>query len=348
MNVEHHGIMPFNCEECGQSFPTAFKYKTHMEQHNPEQLLTRKFCCQLCNARFQNERQLVSRSLARSLARALSLFLSFSFSLALSRTPLQVGHMLSKHPDQPQSETMSLKCKVCDKLMKNYNQLQQHELEHRSDWKGFPCKEPGCGQYFKTRYLLTKHQVAHKGSNLTCQQCDRSFANEASYKSHLKLHERAKEKGEDIKSRGGRPRVEEGSADKSPRKARSRSTGARAPTRTHHSRTEREGEGGREFTARSPSRSTCKHISWAPPTCIRTHARTHAHKFTHTQGGPRADRGSTPAVTTRRTTIDPVAWMATVCVHTYIHTYIHSYMNTYILAYIYEYLSTYMYVCMHI
>ena len=138
--------------------------------------------------------------------------------------------MLSKHPEQPQSETISLKCKVCDKMMKNYNQLQQHELEHRSDWKGFPCKEPGCGQYFKTRYLLTKHHVAHKGSNLTCQQCDRTFANEASYKSHLKLHERAKEKGEDIKSRGGRPRVEEGSADKSPRKARSRSTGTRAHT----------------------------------------------------------------------------------------------------------------------
>jgi len=175
MNVDHGGIQPYTCAECGESFSTAFKYKAHMEQHNPDQLLTRKICCPVCPSRFQNQRQLV-------------------------------GHMLCKHPDQPQAESLSLKCKFCDKQMKNYNQLQQHELEHREDWKGFECKELGCGQFFKTRYLLTKHQVVHKGSNLTCQQCDRTFANEASFKNHLKLHESKKERGEEIKIRGNRQR----------------------------------------------------------------------------------------------------------------------------------------------
>ena len=210
MNVDHAGLQPYSCEQCGETFATAFKYKTHMEQHNPDQLLTRKVCCTLCNARFQNERQLI-------------------------------GHMLSKHPDAEQASSLSLKCKVCEKEFKNYNQLQQHELEHREDWKGFQCKEPECGLFFKTRYLLTKHQILHKGSNLTCQLCDRTFANEASFKSHQKLHERAKEKGEEIKSRGGRPRIgDEG--DKSPRK-RHRATGRPKGRPRKHPRPE-DAEGG--------------------------------------------------------------------------------------------------------
>ena len=77
---------------------------------------------------------------------------------------------MQKHADQPEVESLELKCKVCEKIFKNYNQLQQHEFEHRQDWKGFECKEEGCGQSFKTRYLLTKHLLLHKGSNLTCSE----------------------------------------------------------------------------------------------------------------------------------------------------------------------------------
>ena len=60
MLVEHAGKQPYRCDECDLEFATAFKWKTHMELHNPDQLLTRKVCCTLCPARFQNERQKVA------------------------------------------------------------------------------------------------------------------------------------------------------------------------------------------------------------------------------------------------------------------------------------------------
>ncbi|XP_072023968.1 uncharacterized protein [Amphiura filiformis] len=89
----------------------------------------------------------------------------------------------------------NLKCRFCEALFTNEDQLLQHEKFH-STQRPYTCTI--CGQSFKIRGHLARHEVIHqRNEKHSCDFCNATFAKTSQLKVHRVIHLTGKEDEDD-------------------------------------------------------------------------------------------------------------------------------------------------------
>ena len=94
----------------------------------------------------------------------------------------EYGEILNEEKDVKKEKEGELCCKLCDKLFPSQSSYKQHAVVHTKE-KKFEC--PECGKMFGTQAILYNHKGVH--NPIKCEHCERTFAQKAAYKNHLKV-----------------------------------------------------------------------------------------------------------------------------------------------------------------
>lgn len=94
-------------------------------------------------------------------------------------------YTLSSHKRTVHDSIKDFACYICNARFATSYKLRRHHLGVHSEKRDYHCK---CGQSFKTRDMLIKHQRTHFQGPFACSICDEVFK----FKSGLDHHERLK------------------------------------------------------------------------------------------------------------------------------------------------------------
>lgn len=187
--ASHTGDRQFKCEECDRSYLRKDHLTRHMISHQED---SKPFHCDVCGKRFSNRSHLAR-------------------------------HM--KRHQEPENYRLKCVFEGCDAAFKKKSQLRAHvEEQHGGDGsKPYRCSKEGCGRSFSTQSKLKYHDMAchqdcfvcghpdcsdesnvfdskdalnahydevHATERVVCQECNRSFKNQQSYKDHCRRYHR--------------------------------------------------------------------------------------------------------------------------------------------------------------
>ncbi len=171
------GDFPHMCS-CGQSFPTEFQLKSHIEkEHSIE---NSKLSCEHCPTTFATMRGFkIHMDLQHSeLTYQCDICDHVSYSMKLHVVHITIGH-------RPESDKFV--CRLCSQEFNILRSLRNHVNEHHVHEKPFPCNV--CDRSFRTPKKLEDHM---RSSHLNekphkCHLCDKAFV----APSGLKYHKRS-------------------------------------------------------------------------------------------------------------------------------------------------------------
>jgi len=167
-----------SCDKCSQMFLDKTSLKTHFFRLHGEKtaLLSAKFSCSLCPAKFKSASLLVQHNnLHQGLKpfKCLECPCSYPLKLSLSK------HMQLKHnPDyKAKSTPPSSQCEQCGKQFKFKHSLKVHQFSHSGQNK-FPCNL--CEKTLSSRQTLNDHiNAIHSNIKpFKCSTCFKKFVSE--------------------------------------------------------------------------------------------------------------------------------------------------------------------------
>lgn len=176
MKLEVHMSVHFDnyiCDDCGHSFMTYSKLKTHEYQEKQKRL---DFKCEMC------EEMIIGRTnFEKHMATAHSSPIKFSCKHCNEKFKDQYRrhlHMVEKH----KHKLVPIKCEDCDKefLWKGFY-LQHYRKVHLNEQK-YECGV--CGKRFFATHSYKKHLMTHRKKRVQCEQCSSLFTDEYSFEIH--------------------------------------------------------------------------------------------------------------------------------------------------------------------
>ncbi|XP_050400219.1 zinc finger protein 12 isoform X10 [Patella vulgata] len=162
------------CKICNTAM-RYYKYKKHMESHNPCAILHK---CDICHKQFKDhtyikrhKRLVHSGNIEQVVCPTCGLKFKTSASLTLH---------LKRH------ENIEYKCDVCGKSYKDKGTLQEHLNIH----KGVnPYKCDHCEEWFPSPQKRSVHGFScHVPKRFSCEECNKSFKSKRNMLSHTRIH----------------------------------------------------------------------------------------------------------------------------------------------------------------
>lgn len=191
---------PYSCHLCKLEFHVFRTLTTHLNQHYANCI------CDVCGKSFINSKRLKVHKRIHEKGN----FPCNECGIVLKTKISKANHMESVHYKRV------IKCQICFKPMKHYNDRIKHMSEEHNITHSFKCpicnrvynikhylathirqthghknkKCNECGMAFITNHGLKKHMLKHTGDKpFYCNICNKSYARSYSLKEHMKIHE---------------------------------------------------------------------------------------------------------------------------------------------------------------
>ena len=162
----HAGIKPFGCSKC--------EYRTYTVQNLQRHELKHKLTCPICNEIFSQCRDL-NKHMTRLHLPVPKPHNCSECDVSFPRQSLLVAHQATH------TSLKSFLCNVCDKCYPSDFALRRHVYRVHPKETKHVCKI--CGQRFKVKYELRRHEVKHSGGRKhACSICGKMYARRDSLK----------------------------------------------------------------------------------------------------------------------------------------------------------------------
>lgn len=117
-------------------------------------------------------------------------FVSEGSNESSKRTQISSIATSSTNSNEPPAKKGPHKCPICSKVFTNWLPFRRHRQEHLNE-KPFVCKL--CRESFNFEENLKLHEMMHEAESsgcLKCRVCEVKFLRFASFKNHLRVHEK--------------------------------------------------------------------------------------------------------------------------------------------------------------
>lgn len=152
------------CKECGKIFNRRETFNLHRHFHLHEDEL-KPLTCKECGLTFQQRSSFIKHRNEHK---------------ENGKEPLSVKKVVRKEEDQG-----AFKCAECAMVFFSLNKLRNHRCTH-SDDVPFHC--PICRQDFMYKVAITRHMFTHSKERLQCAECDQTFSDPTSLRTHQHSH----------------------------------------------------------------------------------------------------------------------------------------------------------------
>ncbi|XP_077322053.1 uncharacterized protein LOC143955807 [Lithobates pipiens] len=145
--AEIQGEKTFPCNDCGESFSSAFDLIIHQRTHTGEKL----HCCSECGKCFPHKSELVRHHRSHTGEKPYS---CPECGKCFSQKSHVTTHQRSHTGEKPYA------CSECGKRFSRKPMLIEHQISHMQE-KLFSCHD--CGKFFTQKRNLSTHQRMHRG-----------------------------------------------------------------------------------------------------------------------------------------------------------------------------------------
>ncbi|CAG4958678.1 unnamed protein product [Colias eurytheme] len=162
---------PYRCHICEKEFHVFRTLTTHLNEHYANCI------CDVCGKSFLNSKRLkVHKRTHENGAYPCN-----QCGKVLKTKTSKANHIESAHSKR------TIKCHICDKPMKHYNDRIKHMSEIHNITHTFKC--PICGRVYNIKHYLATHiRQTHGSKNKKCTECSMSFITNHGLKKHMLKH----------------------------------------------------------------------------------------------------------------------------------------------------------------
>ena len=177
---------PFSCKKCDKTFWNSLLLKihyrkTHKEQVDPSKIVaTHK--CQLCSKTFISVAMLKLHTCRRPCRQ----FKCQNCDKLYKSQSSLVEHIEMVHSDKKPEYT----CEQCGKVYARLRSLKYHQQEHINGKKMYKCAF--CPKQYTSKQSAGDHEMKHRGEQVLCSQCGKSFASMKILRTHERIVHRNK------------------------------------------------------------------------------------------------------------------------------------------------------------
>ncbi|XP_047039465.1 zinc finger protein 37 homolog [Helicoverpa zea] len=162
---------PYSCHICGQQFHVFRTLTTHLNEHYANCI------CDVCGKSFLNSKRLKVHKRTHENGH----FPCSECGKILKTKTSKANHMESAHSKRV------IKCQICFKPMKHYNDRIKHMSEVHNITHKFKC--PICGREYNIKHYLATHiRQTHGQKNKNCSECGMAFITNHGLKKHMLKH----------------------------------------------------------------------------------------------------------------------------------------------------------------
>ncbi|XP_045781629.1 myoneurin-like [Maniola jurtina] len=164
-------LSPYTCHLCEKEFHVFRTLTTHLNEHYANCI------CDVCGKSFMNSKRLkVHKRIHENGA-----YPCTSCGKVLKTKTSQSNHMESAHSKR------IIKCQICLKPMKHYNDRIKHMSVAHNITHTFKC--PFCDREYNIKHYLATHiRQTHGHKNKKCKVCSMAFITNHSLKKHMLKH----------------------------------------------------------------------------------------------------------------------------------------------------------------
>ncbi|XP_034838079.1 zinc finger protein 502-like [Maniola hyperantus] len=162
---------PYMCHLCEKEFHVFRTLTTHLNEHYTNCI------CDICGKSFMNSKRLKVHKRTHELGT----YPCKSCGKVLKTKISQSNHMESAHSKR------IIKCQICLKPMKHYNDRIKHMSIAHNITHTFKC--PFCDREYNIKHYLSTHiRQTHGHKNKKCKVCNMAFITNHSLKKHMLKH----------------------------------------------------------------------------------------------------------------------------------------------------------------
>lgn len=162
---------PYSCHLCGKQFHVFRTLTTHLNEHYANCI------CDVCGKSFLNSKRLKVHKRTHENGH----FPCKECGKILKTKTSKANHMESAHSKRV------IKCQICFKPMKHYNDRIKHMSEVHNITHKFKC--PICSREYNIKHYLATHiRQTHGHKNKKCLECGMAFITNHGLKKHMLKH----------------------------------------------------------------------------------------------------------------------------------------------------------------
>ncbi|CAH2235718.1 jg21335, partial [Pararge aegeria aegeria] len=162
---------PYVCHLCKKEFHVFRTLTTHLNEHYANCI------CDVCGKSFINSKRLIVHKRTHENGT----YPCTACGKVLKTKTSQSNHMESAHSKRV------IKCQICFKPMKHYNDRIKHMSEVHDITHKFKC--PFCDRVYNIKHYLATHvRQTHGHKNKKCKVCSMAFITNHSLKKHMSKH----------------------------------------------------------------------------------------------------------------------------------------------------------------
>lgn len=167
---------PYVCHLCGKEFHVFRTLTTHLNEHYA-------YCiCDVCGKSFLNTKRLKVHKRTHE---------NGNFPCSECGKVLKTKISKANHIETVHSKRV-IKCQICFKPMKHYNDRIKHMSEEHNITHKFNC--PICAREYNIKHYLATHiRQTHGHKNKKCLECGMAFITNHGLKKHMQKHSGVKE-----------------------------------------------------------------------------------------------------------------------------------------------------------